>query len=351
MFNTKVFDPTRDYTVVWDFDAVLFPAITLTQKDSILVRHKETNTTREFDNVTAFRGRTVKDPLGCAGSWLKGVNDQRETNDMSPFLIEDFEVSKAPKICADDSAAKKFINSSIEKLLLFPWVNKNRLKLVIEGEGNFRNDVAFTLAYKSNRGKKPLRFEAIRSWFIDKYKDNVLIAEGQESDDIVNIFGYYGLANNDSVVRVFIDKDHLQTPGWYFDNRWFGVKDTPEYIGVKEAQCSLHSQVLVGDPVDSIPGIPRVGKETANAILSECKDEKEMMLNVMAEYIKYYGSDDWLKILREQFCLVKLLEKKYDQYENIMLSYDYYYNKVFGYPLNPDIVLEQIQNKVLDKNI
>ena len=52
----------------------------------------------------------------------------------------------------------------------------------------------------------------------------------------------------------------------------------------------------MGDPVDDIPGIYRMGPKTAAKLLKDCDSEDEMQFVVTGEYQNAYG-DKWEEYL------------------------------------------------------
>jgi len=110
------------------------------------------------------------------------------------------------------------------------------------------------------------------------------VAEGQEADDLLAIW-----QDGDDII-VSVDKDLRQVPGLHFCPRSsnLGLRDTFD-VSPEEAKYNLDYQLLVGDPMDVIPGLPRVGPKTGVKLLAAGKTPIEM-------YKEVYG-DDW----EEQF--------------------------------------------------
>ena len=87
IFNQKVFDPTRDYICVYDFDSIIFAGVSILQKDFIYAIHKETDTEKKFDNISKFRGVGVDSrPDGIGGQFIELIGMQQFRG--SPLVID-----------------------------------------------------------------------------------------------------------------------------------------------------------------------------------------------------------------------------------------------------------------------
>jgi len=127
------------------------------------------------------------------------------------------------------------------------------------------------------------------------------------------------------------DKDLKQVPGWHYG---WEVGEQPEYklkwvnpLGMLYSQWEsgisektgketlslkkvtgdglrwFYYQTLVGDPTDTIPGLPGCGPKRALTLLEFCETEKEMYEAVSEEYKIVYG-DSWKEEMLEQARLV-----------------------------------------------
>jgi hypothetical protein len=151
------------------------------------------------------------------------------------------------------------------------------IRVFLSGKDNFRNDVATIRPYKGNRPSiKPFHYNAIREYLIDKWGAEVSV--GMEADDLLGIH-----ANEDSVICT-IDKDLDMVPGMHYNFQKEELYSVTEYRALR----SFYIQLLKGDPVDNIVGVPRVGKKTAERIISKCKDEEDMYWAALCGYSKAY---------------------------------------------------------------
>lgn len=94
-----------------------------------------------------------------------------------------------------------------------------------------------------------------------------------EADDIIGTLAARARVANGAVTIVSRDKDLIQLLGakdrfWNAgDDETLATGDVPGRFGVRADQLADYLG-LVGDPVDNIPGIPRVGAKTAVALLA-----------------------------------------------------------------------------------
>jgi DNA polymerase-1 len=134
--------------------------------------------------------------------------------------------------------------------------------------------------YKANRPAMAddLRSQlpAIRS-ILGAYRIPVLELPGYEADDVIGTLSKKASAMGFDVVIVTADKDMLQLVGprvrvFHTGREKFldeaGVR---EFFGVSPAQV-VDVLALMGDSVDNIPGVPRVGEVTAKKWIAEYGD-------------------------------------------------------------------------------
>lgn len=131
------------------------------------------------------------------------------------------------------------------------------LTVYIGGKGNYRDDVAFTKTYKGTRlSRKPAHYEDIREYLIDVW--DAVKTDGIETDDVVSILLYEDYKANDGipeeceVICASPDKDLNNTPGWHYNYQ----KDRLYWVSDVQADRHFAYQMLTGDKVDNIPGLP-----------------------------------------------------------------------------------------------
>lgn len=125
--------------------------------------------------------------------------------------------------------------------------------------------------YKAHRSETPedlkVQFPYIRQ-VVDALQVPNVEKEGWEADDVIATLTKRAVAEGFVVVIVTGDKDFSQLVGEHvrlYDgmlDRWTGPAEVEERWGVP-AEKFLEVQILLGDSVDNIPGIPGVGKKTA----------------------------------------------------------------------------------------
>jgi len=171
----------------------------------------------------------------------------------------------------------------MDRILNKSW--DSRYELYIEARSSrpkniFRNHVAITRPYKGNRAPaKPEHLDYAKAYMIGKWKATV--QTHVESEDVVLMRATE--LGKDNFMIVTIDKDLRQMPGQFYDYR----KDETYRVSEEEARLNFWGQVLTGDPVDNIPGLPGVGPKKAAGVLRKSKnDELSLATAVATEYQK-----------------------------------------------------------------
>ena len=204
-----------------------------------------------------------------------------------------------------DVMMKARVDSFIVDLLMFdlPSCTDYEGYLSLDSESNFRNAVAVTAPYKGNRtAAKPVHYDLIRERLLTYWEFHGII--GQEADDSL---AQEQTEKGDKTVIVSIDKDMLQVPGWHYNF----VNRTMQYKNHTEGFHSFCVQMLMGDKVDNIIGLNRVGIKTALKILNEADPlwhHKDLLETVALKY-KEHG-DTELKHFKENAKLLWLRRRK-----------------------------------------
>lgn len=332
---------TKQYTAIIDVDTLIIHAALAGQETSVLVTHKDTKWSKVFKNQTEFFGHHSKKTAG----WLGKLNETRDIK-VSP---DAFEITPIVTKIADqykddgtvitaETVVKGRIKSKIEAISNQDWCKD--IKVCFGTGQNFRYNIAQTQPYKSERPTKPLLYEVVRDYMLWKYKDKMIIVDGVETDEIVTQELWKGWikAKRDfdklKVVGCWIDKDLAQFPQLHynFDKPNLGlVPITP-----LEAVKNLAVQCLMGDNIDTIPGLPKlptemykeyslrktkgIGETTARGVVASAETPKEVFERVIAAYKGHYGEEkqpftsfrgeeserDWLEHLNEQFRLLRM---------------------------------------------
>lgn len=189
-----------------------------------------------------------------------------------------------------------------------------------EYQPNFRDALAEKKVYKGTRkNDKPFHYDNLTAYMLATY--DVKIAYGMEADDLMSIDQYARLDKLDTII-CSRDKDLRITPGMHYG--WecgrqgqFGPTRVSE-VGAIELKggkklvgtglAFFYSQVLTGDTVDNIPGLPRCGPLTAYESLHDATSEVELFERVSQLYSTKYG-EDWRKEMNEQCQLLWMVRE------------------------------------------
>jgi len=144
--------------------------------------------------------------------------------------------------------------------------SESDLIMYLSGSDNFRDGVATIKPYKGNRDKaeRPVHGPAIRKFIKDKYNTKVSVDE--EADDEIG-YSHYAMYCQDphSSLICTVDKDMDMIPGMHYNF----VKEESYFVDEDQADRIFYMQLLTGDGVDNIPGLPRVGPATAAKMLKD----------------------------------------------------------------------------------
>lgn len=190
---------------------------------------------------------------------------------------------------------------------------------------NFRLDVAVTKPYKGTRNaEKPLHYENLTAYILNCY--DCVVAVGMEADDMLAIYQTQALKEGRETIICSRDKDLRAVPGWHYgwechNQAGFGPKQvrvtgalTPVYKDEKikslkgEGHLFFCAQMLMGDPGDNIPGIPRVGCAKAYDLLKDCERWEDALVKVRDAYKEKYA-DEWETHFLEQARLLWMVRE------------------------------------------
>lgn len=171
--------------------------------------------------------------------------------------------------------------------------------LFFTGANNFRKDVAKTKKYKGNRDKeKPFHYEGLKEYIEDNF--NTKEVDTLEADDLLAITQTQSCG---VTIIVSVDKDLRQVDGWHYspegynypsfgprycnkDNSYIQLKDpsNPSKGIIGTGYKFFYCQLLTGDAIDNIPGLPKHGPAKALQILEGCESELACYLAVRDAY-------------------------------------------------------------------
>jgi hypothetical protein len=176
-------------------------------------------------------------------------------------------------------SAKKMMQSQVEKVIERLDPEDFTVEIYLDGEGNFRNDIATIRPYKGNRvnASKPILYPEIREYLEKNYETDTSFE--CESDDRLAMRQTDYRANGQESIIVGVDKDLLQVPGWHLNpNKGF------KNVTVAEGRGRLYRQAVMGDAVDNIAGAYKVGPAAARKLIKPGMTELEMWEATVGAY-------------------------------------------------------------------
>ena len=212
---------------------------------------------------------------------------------------------------------------------LLKIINRNRKgrgEGPLEWKPNFREAAATTAKYKGGRdSEKPFHYLNLMGHMMANYETK--IAVGMEADDLMSIDQTNG-GNGYETIICSRDKDLRITPGWHFG--WvcgaqpqFGPQLIDE-LGFLELSGKgklsggglkfFYAQLIMGDKVDNVPGIPGGGPALAHKTLSGCVNEEELFQATASLYEKKIG-ENWREYFKEQATLLWMC-RELDEHSN-----------------------------------
>lgn len=198
---------------------------------------------------------------------------------------------------------------------LFELIQKEKpshLSVVFDLDGSAEREADFA-DYKANRQETPedILFavpyikEIIRAWHIP-----ILEVSGYEADDIIGTIAKKKAAEGHIVYMVTPDKDYAQLVGpnifIYKPARQggevevMGVEEVKKHWEVESPLQVIDILGLMGDAVDNIPGIPKVGEVTAKKLIKEFGSMENIIANSdkikgkVGENVKQYAEQGLL---------------------------------------------------------
>jgi 5'-3' exonuclease len=161
----------------------------------------------------------------------------------------------------------------------------DKFVLIFGGPKNFRNHLLESYKKTSSRvaaRKVRPEHETASKEYLKGLKETIVTSD-IEADDLIAI-----MMTEDPENRVIVsaDKDLKQVPGFHSNPHYKTMLNFKNfYVTPSEAFEFLQLQLLTGDPVDNIPGLPKVGPKTAQKLLASGQDPVDI-------YQYFYG-DSW----------------------------------------------------------
>jgi len=195
---------------------------------------------------------------------------------------------------APDHIWKGNVNAMIRNIMVKTGAAESRI--FFSAPHNFRQDI--DPEYKANRKgqAKPYCYYELKTYMECLYSCEEV--DGYEADDLLGIY------QTDDTILCTLDKDLDQIEGHHYNWR----KDMLYEITKNEAEYNLYIQVLMGDAVDNIKGIPGIGPVKAAAILEDINpDDYE---HICKEEYKDHGLSVEDYTLTKQLVYIK---RKFDE--------------------------------------
>ncbi|MCA9380668.1 hypothetical protein KC678_00190 [Candidatus Dojkabacteria bacterium] len=272
--------------------------------------------------IPLIDGDILLHELGWSGEFKDKESGEPTLMDFD--FVADLLDKKITLICEEVDATKPpiiFVTNS-------NWIqeNKNRfLNEVPEYKAVFRYKIAKTKPYKNTRSNlKPFHFYNVLM-YLDAHYALQISEDGYEADDMMAIMQ---TANIDNTIICSRDKDLRMVEGWHYSwecgsQKAIGPHFTNKfgslfYKGDKligYGNLFFYYQMLVGDNVDTIPGLPSFGEKKAFAELYSCKTDEEAFKHVKYLYLKTLGKEQAKEYFLEQANLLWMVREKGKPYE------------------------------------
>lgn len=202
-----------------------------------------------------------------------------------------FDIDSIEKFVESEPVSHALYNTDQMIKKMIEMTGADECTIFLSGDTNFRNEVATLKPYKGNRvSSKPVHYQAIRDHLVSKY--DAVISDGVEADDLL------GIHQEIDTVICTLDKDLDMVPGSHYNWR----REELYWVTEPEAIHNFYNQLLMGDAVDNIPGVPGIGKAKAAKILAGLTHEPDLYEATLQAYIDKY--DDPHTALQENATLL-----------------------------------------------
>lgn len=180
-----------------------------------------------------------------------------------------------------------YVEDLLERRLLhiMDVTEADEYRLFLSEGKSFRDDIAKSKPYKGTRkSNRPWHYNNLTAYMKDVL--NAEVCTGIEADDALAI------NQSDNTVICTRDKDLRQVPGWTFS--WeLGRQPSfgPHLVTPEEGFRFFCTQMLTGDVVDNIPGLPGIGPVKARKILEGMEAPEDMLYVVHGAYTDFYKEE------------------------------------------------------------
>lgn len=208
---------------------------------------------------------------------------------MIALIDGDVTVYQASWGCDDIEEAKVKLDEILQSIVENTFASS--YLIAVGGPNNWREK--FYVDYKKSPSRLASKSKA--KPFIGELKKhlgtlkNAVMTDGFEADDLIRIWATQAQEAGDPFIVCTIDKDLDCIPGLHFN---FGPRERIYKVTEDSGDTHYWKQILMGDAVDNIPGLPGIGPVKADNILANCNDRKTRKEAVIEAYKQKYG-DDW----------------------------------------------------------
>lgn len=286
--------------------------------------------------------------VGACGSFK---NDEGEIEHRSFDFVANLFDEKVKEICSlvwateeplvfltVDAATKRQMNKPLKKKLAKAAPSEVKaIKEEMAYKPNFRQHIAKKKEYKATRkSEKPYHYDNLTAYIMAEY--TCVTAEGMEADDLLAIHQTQAIRDDrtPSTIICTRDKDLRMVEGMHFG--WACGKQAafgPVRVGrdgtlkpifdregkMRELKGTgmafFCAQLIVGDAVDNIPGLPRYGPVKAFNILDGLVTYEDMLKAVRDAYKSVYG-DMWQEEMLEQARLLWMVTELHDDGQPVL---------------------------------
>lgn len=211
----------------------------------------------------------------------------------------------------DFEGAKKHILFQIASTVENTYA-KEYLIAVGAGDGsNFREKLyplyKQSISRINSRLKRPAWFKDLKEYLLDQAE--VVPAIGCEADDLVRMWSVEARNAGDPFVVSSIDKDLDCISGHHYNPR-----NQELYVVTEDSANEFYwRQILMGDSVDNIPGLPGIGPVKAKSMLAGLKTDEARRDRVMSAYMDVYG-EEWESYLNTNGRLIHMWRFEHDYF-------------------------------------
>lgn len=182
---------------------------------------------------------------------------------------------------------------------------------------NFRNEIAKQRGYKKRQNVKPKGYLSFKEYLKKAFESYEV--EGLEADDLLAI---EQTKRPEETIICSRDKDLWQVPGWHYSWEMHNQpRRGPEKVSklgflslnkrgriYGAGDSLLYAQMLVGDVIDTVPGLKGTGHKKAYNALNGATTRKELFERTKELYDKVHPNCA-LEKMKEQAQLVFLIRK------------------------------------------